>query len=98
MRIFTAGLRKLIRRPASIVSVGLLVGLLGLILIAAATVTEEGESRTARALITFPGAYDLILSFMFGLGGLVAVWSMDTLTALQPESLSIEPNPECTGG
>jgi ABC-2 type transport system permease protein len=74
MRIFTAGLRKLVRRPASFVSVGLLVGLLGLILLAAATVQPTGgRAATARALITFPGAYDLILSFMFGLGGLVAV-------------------------
>ena len=75
MRIFVAGLRKMIGRPASFVSVGLLVGLLGLILIAAATVQENGGrgSANARALITFPGAYDLILSFMFGLGGLVAV-------------------------
>jgi hypothetical protein len=75
MRIFIAGLRKLLGRPASFVSVGLLVGLLGLILIAAATVQEGGGrgSGNARALITFPGAYDLILSFMFGLGGLVAV-------------------------
>ncbi len=91
MRIFTSGLRKLIRRPASVVSVGLLVGLLGLILIAAATVGEGdgGRSDSARALITFPVAYDLILSFMFGLGGLVAViygaaiagseWSWGTL-------------------
>jgi hypothetical protein len=75
MRIFRAGLRKMIGRPASFVSVGLLVGLLGLILLAAATVQENGArgSANARALITFPGAYDLILSFMFGLGGLVAV-------------------------
>lgn len=75
MRLFRAGLRKLIGRPVSFVSVGLLVGLLGLILIAAATVQENGGqgAARARALITFPGAYDLILSFMFGLGGLVAV-------------------------
>jgi hypothetical protein len=74
MRIFTSGLRKMVGRPASIVSVGLLVGLLGLILIAAATVDPAGEDGgNARLLITFPGAYDLILSFMFGLGGLVAV-------------------------
>jgi len=76
VRIFISGLRKLIRRPASLVSVGLLVGLLGLILIAAATVGQNGSPRSsasARALITFPGAYDLILSFMLGLGGLVAV-------------------------
>ena len=76
MRLFVAGLRKMIGRPASYVCVGLLVGLLGLILIAAATVGQNGGSGrgdNARALITFPGAYDLILSFMFGLGGLVAV-------------------------
>ena len=92
MRIFVSGLRKLVGRPASFVSVGLLVGLLGLILIAAATVGQQGEGRAgqnAKALITFPGAYDLILSFMFGLGGLVAViygaaiagseWSWGTL-------------------
>jgi ABC-type transport system involved in multi-copper enzyme maturation permease subunit len=93
VRIFWAGLRKLIGRPASIVSVGLLVGLLGLILIASATVAQSpdapGDGAAARALVTFPGAYDLILSFLFGLGGLVAViygaaiagseWSWGTL-------------------
>jgi hypothetical protein len=92
MRLFGAGLRKLVGRPASFVSVGLLVGLLGLILIASATVGQSGDSRgatAARLLLTFPGAYDFILSFMFGLGGLVAVtyaaaiagseWSWGTL-------------------
>jgi ABC-2 type transport system permease protein len=92
MRIFTSGLRKLIGRPASFVSVGLLIGLLALILIASATVGQNGEARgaaAAKALLTFPGAYDFILSFMFGLGGLVAVtyaaaiagseWSWGTL-------------------
>jgi len=92
MRIFLSGLGKLIRRPASLVSVGLLVGLLGLILLAAATVGQQGQGRSAenaRALITFPGAYDLILSFLFGFGGLVGViygaaiagseWSWGTL-------------------
>lgn len=93
MRVFTAGLRKLVGRPASFVSVGLLVGLLGLILIASATVGQSnGGPRgqaAARALLTFPGAYDFVLSFMFGLGGLVAVlfaaaiagseWSWGTL-------------------
>lgn len=92
MRLFVAGLRKLVGRPASFVSVGLLVGLLGLILIASATVGQNGDARgavAARALLTFPGAYDFILAFMFGLGGLVAVtfaaaiagseWSWGTL-------------------
>jgi ABC-type transport system involved in multi-copper enzyme maturation permease subunit len=93
MRLFGAGLRKLVGRPASFVSVGLLVGLLGLILIASATVGQSNGgprgAAAARALLTFPGAYDFVLSFMFGLGGLVAVlfaaaiagseWSWGTL-------------------
>jgi len=93
MRIFLAGLRKLLKRPASIVSVGLLVGLLGLIIIASATVGQSADDPedgfAARALVTFPGAYDFVLSFLFGLGGLVAViygaavagseWSWGTL-------------------
>jgi ABC-2 type transport system permease protein len=93
VRIWASGLRKLVGRPASFVSVGLLVGLLGLIIIASATVAQRSDStaaaRRALALVTFPGAYDLILSFMLGLGGLVAViygaaiagseWSWGTL-------------------
>ena len=93
MRIFVAGLRKLVGRPASFVSVGLLVGLLGLIIIASATVGQSSGgprgAAAARALLTFPGAYDFVLSFMLGLGGLVAVlfaaavagseWSWGTL-------------------
>lgn len=93
MRVFLAGLRKLVGRPASLVSVALLVGLLGLIIIASATVGQNGpdpeDGIAARALLTFPGAYDFVLSFMFGLGGLVAViygaavagseWSWGTL-------------------
>jgi ABC-2 type transport system permease protein len=92
VRIFVAGLRKLVGRPASLVSVGLLVGLLGLIIIASATVSQRSDdpdAGQALALVTFPGAYSLILSFMFGLGGLFAViygaaiagseWSWGTL-------------------
>lgn len=92
MRIFLAGLRKMVGRPVSFVSLGLLVGLFGLIVIASATVGQDGDPEdvlAARALLTFPGAYDLVLSFLFGLGGLVAViygaaiagseWSWGTL-------------------
>jgi len=92
MRIFVAGLRKLVGRPASFVTLGLLVGLLGLIIIASSTVAGRSgsvQAQRALALVRFPGAYDLILSFMFGLGGLFAViygaaiagseWSWGTL-------------------
>ena len=77
MRLFLAGLRKLVRRPATYVTFGLLVGLLALILIAvgatAGRQAANGDGREALLLVTFPGAYTLILSFILGLGGLFAV-------------------------
>jgi ABC-2 type transport system permease protein len=77
MRLFLAGLRKLVRRPATYVTFGLLVGLLALILIAvgatAGRQAPNGDGREALLLVTFPGAYTLILSFILGLGGLFAV-------------------------
>ena len=93
MRLFFSGLRKLARRPTTWVTVGLLVGLLALILVAvgATANSRNGATReaTAKLLITFPGAYDRILEFITGLGGLFAVlygaaiagseWSWGTL-------------------
>jgi ABC-2 type transport system permease protein len=77
MRVFLSGLRKLVGRPASFVTLGLLAGLLVLIIIATATVSTRSGSPTAEAralvLVSFPGAYDLILEFILGLGGLFAV-------------------------
>ena len=77
MRLFVAGLRKLVRRPATYVTFGLLVGLLALILIAVgATAGQPGAgegSEAALLLVTFPGAYPIILSFILGLGGLFAL-------------------------
>jgi len=78
MKLFISGLRKLIRRQATWLTFGLLTGLLVLIIVAVgATSNRPGATpaeRTAtQALVTFPGAYDQILSFIFGLGGLFAV-------------------------
>jgi ABC-2 type transport system permease protein len=77
VRLLVAGLRKLVRRPASWVSVGLLAGLLSLILIAVGATAREAATRpnggAALLLVTFPQAYTLILSFILGLGGLIAV-------------------------
>jgi ABC-2 type transport system permease protein len=77
MRLFVADLRKLVRRPASWISLGLLIGLLALIFIAVGatarqTPAEQGGAA-ALLLVTFPGAYTLIISFILGLGGLFAV-------------------------
>lgn len=95
MKLFVAGLRKLIRRPVTFVTFGLLVGLLALILLAVGATAGRPEagpgSEAALLLVTFPGAYTLVLSFILGLGGLFAViygaaiagseWSWGTLKA-----------------
>lgn len=76
MRLFRAGLRKLLRRPATYVTIGLLIGLLALILIAVGATAHQRTGRAAQEsllLVTFPGAYTLILSFILGLGGLFGV-------------------------
>ncbi|MDO8485885.1 MAG: hypothetical protein Q7S35_13165 [Candidatus Limnocylindrales bacterium] len=77
MRLFVAGLRKLIRRPATYITFILVVLLLALILIsigatARQTATQEG-GEVALLFITFPAAYAFVLSFILGLGGLFAV-------------------------
>jgi len=68
MRLFVAGLRKLVRRPATYVTFGLLVGLLALIYIAVGATARQQTSgngaRQALLLVTFPGAYTLLLSFI----------------------------------
>ncbi|MDP9482456.1 MAG: ABC transporter permease subunit, partial [Chloroflexota bacterium] len=94
MRLFEAALRKLIRRPATYITFGLLVGLLALIMFAVAATARQqpGEAgEAALLLVTFPGAYTLIVSFVLGLGGLFAMiygaaiagseWTWGTLKA-----------------
>jgi ABC-2 type transport system permease protein len=93
MRLFVSGLRKLARRPATYVTFGLLAGLLSLIIVAVAATggrdQNGGGPANPLSIVTFPGAYDQILAFILGLGGLFAVvygaaiagseWSWGTL-------------------
>lgn len=81
MRLFLSTIHKLRRRPATWVTFALLAGLLVLILVAVAATrgTDTGGdddgsgAAAALLLLTFPDAYDLILGFILGLGGLFAV-------------------------
>ena len=95
MRIFRSGARTLLRRPATWLTFGILTGLLVLIIVAVAATGEEGgggDGPDGIILITFPFAYQLILTFIIGLGGLFAVtygaavagseWSWGTLKAV----------------
>jgi hypothetical protein len=96
VRLFVSGLRKLVRRPATYITLGLLVGLLALIYIAVGATARQvaaagGDGAQALLLVTFPGAYTLLLSFILGLGGLFAMiygaavagseWTWGTLKA-----------------
>jgi len=95
MRLYRSSLRKLIRRPATWVSFLLLAGLLVLIFVAVgATAGQAGQPEAqaaSRELVTFPGAYTFVLSFILSFGGLLAVtygaaiagseWSWGTLKA-----------------
>jgi ABC-type transport system involved in multi-copper enzyme maturation permease subunit len=102
MRLFFSGLRKLARRPATLVTFGLLGGLLSLIVLAVA-VTGGGPGDggngpggnprfDALSLVTFPAAYEFVLSFILQLGGLFGLtfgaaiagseWSWGTLKAM----------------
>ena len=75
MRLFVSGLQKLATRMATLLTFGLLAGLLVMIGLAVATTRGTGSDGGGNplALVTFPGAYQLMLSFLFGLGGLFAV-------------------------
>jgi hypothetical protein len=82
MRLFFSGIRKLSRRPATYVTLGLLVGLLVLIVLAVGATANSpmgnGPNAAERGvaekeLLTFPGAYDRMLQFILGLGGLFAM-------------------------
>lgn len=77
MRLFFSSVRKLRRRPATWISLGLLVGLLLLVFLAVGATANQVPERPGEAaatiIVTFPGAYDFVLSFILGLGGLLAV-------------------------
>jgi ABC-2 type transport system permease protein len=93
MRILVATLRKLVRRPATWVTLLLTVVLLALTFLAlgaaARQLAEQPGGENVLLLVTFPDAYTIVLGFVLQLGGLLAViygaavagseWSWGTL-------------------
>lgn len=77
MRLLRANLRRLLRRPATWVTLGLLVALVVLVIVA--IVVAAGEARSAqaalaaRSFVTFPAAYEPLVSVILGIGALLAV-------------------------
>ncbi len=95
MRLLVANLRKLRRRPATWVTFLLLIGLNALItffvILGSKVATDPQSALAARQFLTFPTAYELNVSLVIGLGGLLAVtygaavagseWAWGTLKA-----------------
>jgi ABC-2 type transport system permease protein len=79
MRLVLAGLRKFRARTASLVAVitaAILVGLEFLLVgvsMSMPAATTGTDTTTMRWLLTFPGAYDAIISIVYVFGGLVAL-------------------------
>jgi ABC-2 type transport system permease protein len=80
MRLFLGTLRKLPPRQATYITFGFLVALLALIYLAigaSANTIRSGpngaSSQAALNVLRFPDAYNSLLSFLLGLGGLVAL-------------------------
>lgn len=78
MRIFLSGLLKLRRRLATWLTFVILLAILGLIFVAVgATPSEASDPEQGGVdpaiLLAFPAAYDNVIAFILGLGGLLAV-------------------------
>lgn len=77
MRLLRDGIGRLGRRPATWVSFGLVAGLMVFVFVVigatADTLPSEQGFAAVRSLLTFPAAYDAVLSFLVGFGVLLAV-------------------------
>jgi ABC-2 type transport system permease protein len=77
VRLLRANLRKLRTRPASWVTLVLLVGLHALVMffviLGSRLSTDPAGALAARQLLTYPAAYQITLSLVISIGGLLAV-------------------------
>ncbi len=77
MRLFASDIRKLLPRPATFVSLGIMVALIALIYLAIGASSNQIRSRPGGEAIldvlTFPAAYSGVLAFILSLGGFLAV-------------------------
>jgi ABC-2 family transporter len=83
MRLLRGELRKLIRRPATFITMGIVIGIVALIYVAvAASFRMQGvqtdpariaERESIKLLLTFPFAYSAAIGLITGLGGLLAI-------------------------
>ena len=85
MRLLRGELRKLVKRPATYITLGIFLGVLVLLFVAvgasyrtmATLPADQGGGSQAqaaiRSLLEFPGAYGAVVSFVASIGGLFAI-------------------------
>ncbi|MBA2262326.1 MAG: ABC transporter permease [Solirubrobacterales bacterium] len=75
MTLFGAEFLKLRRRPATYVSLAVLLVILALLYLALASAPTEsaGDELVVREILSFPAAYLFLVGFVLGLGGLISV-------------------------
>jgi ABC-2 type transport system permease protein len=77
MRLLRDGIGRLARRPATWVTYGLAVGLMVFTFVVIGATAQSlpagATSSATRDLLTFPAAYDAVLSFLIGIAALLAV-------------------------
>ena len=77
MRLIGSQLRRLVRRPASWITLGMLAAMIALVFIALGASAQQAASQPGGAailqLLAFPTAYTFVLTFAIQIGSLFAV-------------------------
>lgn len=77
MRLFRSQVRRLARRPATLVTYLLLIGLVLLVMLAVTVAAQQAldpqSALASRLILSFPGAWTLTLTMTVGIGGLLAL-------------------------
>ncbi|HEX5467124.1 MAG TPA: hypothetical protein VFW92_10675 [Candidatus Limnocylindrales bacterium] len=77
MKLFAAGIRKLLRRPASLITLFFVLAIMALIYLATSVTSDRSAGAQAQAaldsLFGLPEAYRTLIGLILGLGGLLAV-------------------------
>ena len=77
MRLVRSNVRRLVRRPATLVTYLLLSGLVVLVMLAVVVASQQASdpqgALASRLVLAFPGAWSLTLAMTVSLGGLLAV-------------------------
>lgn len=77
MRLYRSHVRRLVRRPATLVTYLLVIGLVLLIMLAVVVAAQQAldpqSALSSRLILSFPGTWSLTLTMTVAVGGLLAI-------------------------